>query len=101
MGARLLCHPGSWNEEFGWAGEHAPFAAADPAESEGSAGGVRAVGVDIRGVVLVVQGFGDRTGVEGAGEGSGLVVVKPDENGCREKVNRLAAKHQVFGVAQR
>ena len=96
-----LRRPGPRCEELGWAGEYAPFTIADPAESEGSAGGVGAIGVDVRVVVLVVQGFGDRAGVDGAGDGSGLVVVKPDENGCREEVNRLAAEHQVFGVAQR
>lgn len=83
------------------AGKYPALAVADPAESEGSAGGVGAVGVNVRGVVLVVQGFGDRAGVDGAGEGSGMVVVKSDENGCREEVNRLAAEHQIFGVAQR
>ena len=98
---RCLCRPGSWSEELGWAGEDAPFAIADPTESEGPAGGVCAVGVEIRGVVLVEQGFGDRAGVDRPGKGSGLVVVKPDENRCREEVDRLATEHQVFGVAQR
>ena len=98
--ARCLSRPGSWSEELGWAGENAPFAIADPAESEGAAGGVGSVGVNVRRVVFVVQGFGDRAGVDGAGEGSGLVVVKPYENGCREEVNRLATEHQVVGVAQ-
>ena len=100
-GARCLCRPGSWGEELGWAGEHAPFTVSDPTESESAAGGIGAVRVDVRGVVLVMQGFGDRAGVDGAGEGSGLVVVKPDEDRCREEVHRLAAEHQVFGVAQR
>ena len=99
--ARHLCRPRSWGEELGWAREHPPFAIADPTESEGPAGGVCAVGVEIRGVVLVEQGFGDRAGVDRPGKGSGLVVVKPDENGCREEVHRLATEHQVFGIAQR
>lgn len=91
----------SWTEQFGWAGEHAAFPVADPAEAQGAGGGVGAVGVDVGGVPSVVEGFGDGACMCVSGEGGGVVVVKPHADGHREEVDGVATEQEVLGVAQR
>lgn len=100
-GARRLCCLRPGREQFGWAGEHAAFAVADPAEAQGAGSCVGAVGVDVVGVPGVVEGFGNGACVCVTGEGGGVVVVKPNADGHGEEVDGVAAEQEVLGVAQR
>lgn len=52
-------------------------------------------------VASVMKSFGDCSSMNGAGQGRGLVIAEPDEDGRSEEIHRAAAEHQVLGVAQR
>ncbi|QGS35151.1 Eco29kI family restriction endonuclease [Corynebacterium xerosis] len=48
-----------------------------------------------------MKSFGDRSSMNGAGQGRGLVIVEPDEDRSGEEIHRVAAEHEVLRVTQR